>query len=726
MRRVSGSITVLFALPIAALRIQRAKCFRRYECCKAFQPVRVELNIFIRIALCCGIALRAISAQGPLIDYVTYLGGAFADGAVGIAVDSDGSAYVAGGTVSPDFPITSTTLGTPSATAGCSFITKFNPSGTAIDFSVCIAHVGATAFARDKIGNLYLASASTTNTVLKLDPSAQNILYNTPIGAYAESMTVDAAGNIYVTGAVGPGLATTPGAYQSKYPGGPCRARIGTTPCNNAFITKLTPTGSIAWTTYLGGSGPDDAHAIAVDGAGNVWVAGETVSPDFPTTAGAISRTFHGEVDDGPVRYGDAFVAELDPTGRHLLYSTYLGGSLADGAFNLAVDATGAVYVAGGTDSTDFPTSPGAYKTTYAGDQNQPPSFGEGFVTKLDTSGSLVYSTFTGIWSGVPTPITVDDQGQAYVSGDAVPPSTSMEPTCAAPPNVSVLVLNSAGSALVATSPIPGAYFALDGKGGLYSAGRTLAPVFFSTPHAFQIEYGGGDSDAFAAKVDFSQPAAPSLASVVNAASFFPGYASNFPLGDVAPGEIVTLFGDGFGSDKPSVYFSQYPATVLYSSNCQINAVVPFEVNPGYPTFVTVNQSLGPIKLPVSVAAPGVFNAILNQDSTLNSPSNPAARGSIVSIFMTGTGRVDPPIPDGSLGPLTPPYPAPLAPVSAIIGGISAPVVFVGQAPGLIAGATQLNLQIPQNVPVGAAIPIQLFVADYASPFLQPVTMAVR
>ena len=98
-------------------------------------------------------------------------------------------------------------------------------------------------------------------------------------------------------------------------------------PCNNAFITKLSPSGSVVWSTYLGGSGPDDAHAIAVDSAGNVWVAGETVSPNFPTTANAISRTFSGEIDLGPLRYGDAFVTKLDPTGSHLLYSTYLGGS---------------------------------------------------------------------------------------------------------------------------------------------------------------------------------------------------------------------------------------------------------------------------------------------------------------------------------------------------------------------------------------------------------------
>jgi hypothetical protein len=277
------------------------------------------------MALLSGMAFQLASAATPLIDYVTYLGGSYGEGAAGLAVDSTGSAYIAGTTSSPDFPVTSTILGTPTANTGCAFVTKFNPSGTAIDFSVCLANSVATAFALDANGNIYLAIGT---AVVKIDSSAQNILYTAKTFGSVESIAVDAIGNVYAAGAAGPGLATTSEAYQQRYAGGQCPGAnpIETVPCNNAFITKLTPTGSVAWTTYLGGSGPDDAHAVAIDGTGNVWVAGETVSPNFPTTAGAISRTFHGELDDGPLRFGDAFVAKLDPAGSHLLYSTYLGG----------------------------------------------------------------------------------------------------------------------------------------------------------------------------------------------------------------------------------------------------------------------------------------------------------------------------------------------------------------------------------------------------------------
>jgi uncharacterized protein (TIGR03437 family) len=696
--------------------------------------------MFPRLVLIGATATLTAAASGPLIDYVTYLGGSYADTAAGIAVNSAGSAYVAGTTQSPDFPLTSTALGVPQAGRDCAFITKLNPTGTAIDFSICLAGSRAVAFTLDPSGNLYLAVQQvqewwfTGFSVVKLDPTGTNTLYTTDIGGYPESMAVDSAGNVYVAGSSGPGLTTTPGAFQSQYPGGQCPSiPPATSPCTNAFVLKLAPSGSVTWSTYLGGSGQDDAHAVAVDSSGNVWVAGETVSPDFPTTPGALSRTFHGEVDLGPLRFGDGFVAKLDPTGGHLLYSTYLGGSAADGALSVAVDPAGAAYVVGGTQSADFPITRGSLQPVYSGSPNQPPSLiGNGFVTKFDASGHLVYSTFIG--SSQAKPVIPDAAGQAYLGMiQTAEPGVTL-PGCSSPASISVL--NAAGSAVVASSPIPGQYLALDGKGDLYSSGLAYALVFFSTPRAFQTEYGGGDSDAFVAKVDFTKPAGPSLASVLNAASFSPGYASPFPTGAVAPGEIVTVLGTGFG-DKATVSFDQFQAPILYASNCQINAVVPFEVTPGLNTFASVQsggQTIGPVKLPVVPAAPGLFTmtqngsgqaAVLNQDGTVNSVSNPAARVSTVAVFLTGSGVLNPQIADGSLGPLAPPFPEPIAGISVSIAGVVAPVVFAGQAPGLIAGATQVNVRVPQSSPIGV-VPITVFAANYASQLADAVTIAVK
>jgi uncharacterized protein (TIGR03437 family) len=146
-------------------------------------------------------------------------------------------------------------------------------------------------------------------------------------------------------------------------------------------------------------------------------------------------------------------------------------------------------------------------------------------------------------------------------------------------------------------------------------------------------------------------------------------------------------------------------------------------------------QMLGPIKLPVVVAAPGIFTtnssgsgqaAVLNQDSSVNSSSNPAARGSIISVYLTGVGALYPAIADGSLGPLVAPFPAPVAGVSATIGGMDAPLTFAGQAPGLVAGATQVNIEIPRSVPVGAAIPVVIYAGGYVSAYTHTITMAVR
>lgn len=662
--------------------------------------------MLLRLVLLAGAALPAAAAgPAPLIDYVTYLGGSRADSVVGMAVDSSGSAYVAGNTSSPDFPVTSTTLGNPATATGCAFVTKFHPSGASIEFSICLAGTQASAFALDAAGNIYLALNSpqqwfNSYQLVKLDPTGRTVLYTALIGVPVEAIAVDSSGALFAVGSAGPGLATTAGAFQTRFTGGTCPGAhaTATQPCTNGFVLKLTPAGTLAWATYFGGAGPDRAHAVALDAAGNVWIAGETASPDLPVTANAISKSLHGAIDLGPLRYGDGFVAKLDPSGRNLFFSTYLGGAGVDGVLSLAVDSGGAAYAAGGTQSADFPVTPGALHQTAPPPNPLPSLYGSGFVTKFDTAGNVVYSATLGTTgSQLANPVRVDSDRQAYVSLVQNADSYNLQPTCAGDFSPAVSVLNAAGSAVIASSPIPGAYLALDGNGGLYTAGLAHTLVFFSTPGSYQTGYGGGDSDAFAAKVDLTQQAAPSIASVLNAGSYFPGYATQFPAGDVAPGEIVAIFGNGFGS-KPSVGFDGLTAPVLYASNCQINAVVPFglgqRLGQRQTTSVTVqsgDQTIGPVKLPVVAAAPGIFTAnasgsgqaaVLNQDSSVNSPANPASRGSYISVFLTGTGMLDQPLPDGSLGPVAPPFPKLVAPVGATVAGFRPLPCFRVRLPG--------------------------------------------
>ncbi|MGD0009788.1 MAG: SBBP repeat-containing protein [Terriglobia bacterium] len=188
---------------------------------------------------------------------------------------------------------------------------------------------------------------------LVIDPV---LVYSTYLGGSgwdtANAITVDSAGNAYVTGKTSStDFPVTPGAFQTTNLGG------------SSFVTKLNPTGTaLVYSTYLGGSGSigggDIGNAIVVDTAGNVYVAGQTYSTDFPVTPGAFQTTNRAAANDD----ANAFVAKLNPSGTALVYSTYLGGSglsaftpsSGDKGNAIAVDATGDAYVAGETYSTDF------------------------------------------------------------------------------------------------------------------------------------------------------------------------------------------------------------------------------------------------------------------------------------------------------------------------------------------------------------------------------------
>ncbi len=178
----------------------------------------------------------------------------------------------------------------------------------------------------------------------------------------------DAQGNLYVAGETSSGSLTNPSAA-------PCSSR-------DAFIAKLNPSGTQAFVAYLGGSDYDSGNGIALDPAGNIYVTGETNSSNFPVTSGAfLTHAPGGE---------DAFVAKFTPNFA-LQYSTYLGGGSADLGLAVAVDSTGAAYVAGQSGSTGFPITTGAYQTSNQG------GISDCFITKLNPAGSaLVYSTFLG------------------------------------------------------------------------------------------------------------------------------------------------------------------------------------------------------------------------------------------------------------------------------------------------------------------------------------------
>jgi uncharacterized protein (TIGR03437 family) len=237
-------------------------------------------------------------------------------------------------------------------------------------------------------------------------------------------------------------------------------------------------------------------------------------------------------------------------------------------------------------------------------------------------------------------------------------------------------------------------------------------------------------------------PAVPTIASVTNAASFAPG--------PVAPGEIVTLFGSVLGPATgvtgtvsggklgtsvggTQVFFSSFHAPIVYSSAGQVSVIVPYELAGASSTNVQVqyqgNESAA-VDVRVIKSAPGIFmldaagqGAIINQDGTINSTTNGAPVGSIVSIYATGQGQTDPPGVDGAISTAASPQPPPLA-VTAQIGGLPATVTYAGAAPGEVSGLMQVNVTIPAGVPSGTNVPVVLTVGTASSQ--TGVTIAIR
>lgn len=385
--------------------------------------------------------------------YSTYLGGSDEDVAHGIAVDGSGAAYVTGFTFSADFPTQSAFQGA-NAGGNDAFLTKLSPAGSALTYSTYLGGQLddlAKAVAVDGSGAAYLtgntnsadfptqsplqaAYAGGLNDAFltKFDAAGSALAYSTYLGGsaddYAWGVAVDGAGAAYLAGDTFSTNFPVAAAFQSTHAGD-----------SDAFVSKLDAAGTtLVYSTYLGGSGADSAEGgIAIDGSGAAYVAGSTLSPDLPTQSPLQASAAGGM---------DAFVTKLDAAGSALAYSTYLGGSAGDAASAIAVDGSGAVYLAGATSSTDFPVLAPAQGTNAGSD--------DGFVATLGAAGSaLGYSTYLG--------------GSSFDHPHGM---------------------------------------ALDGSAAAYVVGATSS-TSFPTQSAFQASSGGGLSDAFVTKLSGSPTA---------------------------------------------------------------------------------------------------------------------------------------------------------------------------------------------------------------------------
>jgi hypothetical protein len=437
----------------------------------------------------------------PVLNYSTYLGGSLGtstvppgtgiDSALGIAVDAAGNAYVAGTTFSTNFPTTAANAENAGPLAsnpnGAVFVTEMNPAGTA------------------EIYSTYLAGSN---------------------GELATAIALDSTDKIYVTGQ----------AFSSDFPTTTNALKQGLNPGDTAlgtsFISKIDPTlsgtASLVYSSYIGGTSGDFANGIAVGAGGNAYVVGITFSSpgagltQFPVTAGAFQSTLN-------TVNGNAFLTRIDTAqsgAASLIYSTYLGGAGAneaaqlgfgDDGFGVAVDSSSNAYIAGVTSSTDFPTTPNAFRTTVPTNNTK----GTAFVARIDTTksgaASLIYSTYLGgealdegfgIGLGPNSPNNVP---LAYVTGltqslafPTIPAGAFQKnnPATAAGNSsafVSLLDTGATGSASLTYSTYLGGSvnatgfgIRADTQGNAYVAGGTASPDFPLTAGAFEAKLPAG------------------------------------------------------------------------------------------------------------------------------------------------------------------------------------------------------------------------------------------
>jgi hypothetical protein len=352
---------------------------------------------------------------------------------------------------------------------------------------------------------------------LVIDPA---LTYSTYLGGSDTdggfAVAVDSTGNAYLTGGtLSTAFPTTTGAFQTTFGGQKTGCHgVPSFVCGDAFVTKLNSTGTaLVYSTYLGGNDRDSGNGLFVDSSGNVYVAGETQSTNFPVTAGVVQPTLAGA--------RNAFVTKLNSSGSALLYSTYLGGSQKDGAFAITVNSSGNAYITGATRSSNFPVTAGAFQTACGSCTSIP----DAFVAELNSGATaLVYSTYLGgNGQDAGTSLAIDSSGNAYVTGTTVstnfPTQSPLQasfggggtdcPVINSQIDSHIFVcgdafvtkLNSSGTALVystylgGTGDDTGFGIAVDPVGNAYVGGGTASTNYPTTGGAAQTAFGGGNTN---------------------------------------------------------------------------------------------------------------------------------------------------------------------------------------------------------------------------------------
>jgi uncharacterized protein (TIGR03437 family) len=571
---------------------------------------------------------------------------------------------------------------------------KLTPAGDRVVYQNNVPFT-AYCMAVDASGNVYLAGQ---NFVEKLGADGATPVYKTSFGqnTTVTGLAVDAAGGIYATGYTpGNGIQTTPGALQQTPPSaeGPANAFV-----ENAFVVRFTPSGAIDYATYLGGSSQAQPVSIAVDASGSAFVAGIAFSPNFPTTPGAYLSA-----SAIPNFARASFLARLSPDGSSLVYSTFTdaqgnpGGGLALDASDHAVVV---LYETGGTSVLRFNPE------------------GTGVIFSDFLPGTFYAGSLAGS-------LSADASGNTYLALPAVAnyPVKNSLASCDSD-GFSVLTVLDAGGNILQSTYISGSTGNAEAPLLGLGADSSVYVVGFPNPsYAPTRQLAGSSSGNFLFLANFSPN--PN-AQIVKLACM--GNAGSYRSDAIVGGEIVSLFGEGLGpavGAQPQVStetgfpkqlagvqvtFNGTPGPLLYVQEAQINAIAPWSLQTGQTVQICVvyqSATTNCLSRTVAKAHPGVltvdgyYAAALNQDGTVNSAANPAQSGSVVSIFATGLGALDPQPQDGAVVGL--PLPTETLPIgifwnapTVTFGLMPTPVAipYAGPAPYEVAGVSQINFVV--------------------------------
>ena len=630
------------------------------------------------------------------------------DQGTAMAVDPVGNVYI-GGNLGSAFSAFPPIRRVPANAKN--FVLKLDPTGTQVlygtFFSIAdFAAGGIAGLAVDASGNAYLTgTADSTFTVTpgaaqaafgggadafaaKLDGSG-NLVYSTYIGGSrgdkGTAVAVDAAGNAYITGETASDDFPTVHAVQAQRKGAMCINPSGSlTYCPDAFVTMVNPDGTgFVYSTYLGGTEYDHASGIAVDPAGNAYIAGHTNSADFPVTAGVVQNQFGGGTTC--VEPGDGFVAKLGLGGQSLVYATYVGGHGCDSVAGIAVDSSGAAYVAGSTQSLDFPVTPGAFQSTFGGWGRCLQNTGDAFVAKLNPQATaFAYATYLGGHScDNASAIAVDAAGNAYVTGRTAsadfPVYRPIQPMFGGPvdctefglpvtiecSNAFVTVLDSGGKAPLQStflgSPAleQGTAIEVDGAGNTYVMGL----VFRSTLSVNLANFPQVGSQ-------LQQPSGPIFVVKIGPGGVAPSFTQNSitdssgSLSGLIAGATAVISGSNLTTASGTVTAPSPPPTTLMGTSVSINGTpVPI---------LSLNGASNPQQISIQVPAPlaaGLATVVVNNNGNVSDVTGVPAD---VQIQRTGDAQA------GIAGhPLT-------VPLSVGIPGITSNVSWEAEDGGFI------------------------------------------